>query len=100
MIVRELSAADQARYGKRFVAEYPPGLRPGTVRFGQPGAHTWIDGASARTKINYIRRHAPRENWEATGFQTAGFLSRWIIWGPYRSAAKNAEALGFRFVRN
>ena len=32
-------------------------------------------------KTNYLSRHKTNENWGVTGIKSAGFWSRWILWG-------------------
>ncbi len=49
-----------------------------TVSFGQPGATTFIDGASEEKKAAYIARHKVRENWSDP--TSAGALSRFLLW--------------------
>ena len=51
-----------------------------TVQFGSANAigRTYIDGASRRTRNNYIARHKAREDW--TNPFSKGALSRYIIW--------------------
>jgi hypothetical protein len=50
------------------------------VHFGQPGATTYIDGASDEKRNAYLARHSksPGEDWEKP--DTAGALSRWLLW--------------------
>ncbi len=31
-------------------------------------------------KKRYIARHKKNENWTKTGYKTAGFWSRWLLW--------------------
>ena len=70
------------------------------VQFGQPGATTYVDGASEQKKSAYLARHgAPlsREDWGPSGRQTAGYLSRWVLWGPSRDIAANVRRIGGTF---
>ncbi len=54
--------------------------RTKTVNFGMKGSKgTFADGASQEKKDAYIARHRAREDW--TDKFTAGFLSRWVLWG-------------------
>ena len=39
----------------------------------------------------YILRHRSRENWNKSGFHTAGFWSRWLLWS--KPTMTNAKAL-------
>ena len=82
---------------KRLIAVFDDGTR---VRFGQPGATTYVDGATGKTKSAYIARHGSplsRENWRPSGRQTAGYLSRYVLWGPTRDLSTNVRLLGGTF---
>jgi len=82
---------------KRLVAVFEDGTR---VRFGQPNATTYVDGATEQQKAAYLARHGSplsREDWSPTGRQTAGYLSRWVLWGPTRNMAANVRRLGGTF---
>lgn len=104
--VREMSPAEQQKYGKRFEAIMPRADAGSALRrFGSPGAQTYIDGASEDKKRGYLARHgAPSvagrqgEDWEASGRGTPGWLSRWLLWGPSRSLASNARKKGGKLV--
>ncbi len=51
------------------------------IHFGQPGATTFLDGASEAKKNAYIARHSKNnENWEYSGRDTPGFWSRHLLW--------------------
>ena len=83
---------------KRFVAVFPDG---GRVHFGQPGAETFIDGATLKKKQAYLVRHGSPlsgQNWKPSGVRTAGFMSRWVLWGPTRDLATNVRRLGGKYV--
>jgi hypothetical protein len=82
---------------KRLVAVFDDGTR---VRFGQPGATTYVDRATEQQKTAYLARHGSplsRENWGPSGRQTAGYLSRWVLWGPTRDIAANVRRIGGTF---
>ena len=40
-------------------------------------------------KRNYLARHSATENWSDP--ETAGFWSRWVLWGPYPSVQENLK---------
>jgi hypothetical protein len=70
------------------------------VQFGQPNATTYVDGATEQQKAAYLARHGSalsREDWGPSGRQTAGYLSRWVLWGPTRNMAANVRRLGGTF---
>ena len=49
-----------------------------TTHFGQKGASDYTQHRNELRKANYLKRHAPRENWRDP--TSAGALSRWILW--------------------
>lgn len=51
-----------------------------TIHFGARGYSDYTIHKDTSRKDNYIKRHAPRENWEKSGIETAGFWSRWLLW--------------------
>ena len=52
-----------------------------TVPFGQAGASDYILHKNKDRKMNYILRHeGMNEDWSADGYDTAGWLSRWLLW--------------------
>lgn len=40
-------------------------------------------------KRQYLARHGAREDWSDP--ETAGFWSRWILWGPHPSVSENLK---------
>ena len=52
-------------------------------------------GADEDTKKRYLKRHSANEDW--SDYTSAGALSRWILWGPYRSIRKNIQAFKTRY---
>jgi len=62
------------------------------IHFGQPGAQTYVDGASEDKKKAYLARHKVNEDW--TKKDTAGYWARWILWGDTRSIKKNYSLKG------
>lgn len=49
-----------------------------TIYFGSAGASDFIKNQDEERKKRYIARHRKRENWTVP--DTAGSLSRWILW--------------------
>jgi hypothetical protein len=94
-IVRALDQEERAARKKRMVALFPDGT---VTYFGSPNGFTYIDGADEQTKQNYLARHRPREDWSVQGRKTAGWLSRYILWGPYQNIKKNVKDRGGRLV--
>ena len=48
------------------------------VHFGQKSGNTYVDHGDDIKKVNYIKRHRVRENWNDP--YSAGALSRYILW--------------------
>jgi len=52
-----------------------------TVYFGLANSGgTFFDGATEEKKHNYNNRHSKHENWSGSGYGSAGFYSRWVLW--------------------
>jgi hypothetical protein len=51
-----------------------------TVHFGQSGASDMTQHKDEERKSRYIQRHKKNEQWGSTGFKTAGFYSKHILW--------------------
>jgi len=49
-----------------------------TIHFGQAGATDFTKHKDEKRKKLYLDRHRKRENWNVP--DTAGSLSRWILW--------------------
>jgi hypothetical protein len=52
-----------------------------TVHFGAKGYSDYTIHKDPERKQRYIIRHKTRENWGKSGLNTAGFWSRWLLWG-------------------
>lgn len=86
---------------KRFVATFckcegatkcDPKDRP-KIKFGSKGATTYIDGATDKTKENYIKRHSVNEDWNKIN---PGSLSRFILWSA-KSLSQGIKNFKARF---
>jgi hypothetical protein len=66
------------------MAMFPSGK---TVHFGAAGYSDFTDHHDEERKQRYLDRHSDRENWTAAGSETAGFLSRWLLWNKQTLAA-------------
>lgn len=51
-----------------------------TVKFGAAGYGDYTLGTTDEQKASYIARHKTNEDWTKSGYFTAGFWSRWILW--------------------
>jgi hypothetical protein len=52
-----------------------------TVHFGASGYSDYPTHKDSERKQRYITRHKARENWAKSGMKSAGFWSRWLLWG-------------------
>jgi len=58
------------------------------IAFGSKGSMTFADGASEKTKENYLKRHTVNEDWTKIN---PGSLSRYILWSKSTLTAGIAE---------
>lgn len=80
---------------KRFTAHFENGRK---IHFGQknPKIGTYIDHFDDKIKMNYIKRHEVRENWDNP--YAAGSLSRYILWHkPYKNLDDAIDDYNKRF---
>ena len=71
------------RNGKKFMVKVEDKI----VHFGQAGASDYTEHKDPERKQRYLSRHRNRENWTKSGINTAGFWSRWLLWGEPTIAA-------------
>jgi len=63
---------------KKFMVTFEDGK---VIHFGQKGASDFTMGhRDPKRKEQYIKRHRKRENWEASGIETAGWWSFHLLW--------------------
>ena len=65
-----------------------------TIHFGSKDSQTYVEGASEQQRLNYIKRHKVRENWDEIN---AGSLSRFLLWGDSVLISENLDAFLERF---
>jgi hypothetical protein len=77
-----------------------------TVSFGQSGASDYTKHKDPERKERYIARHKNgNENWTKSGVDTAGWLSRFILWekptlkGAVENANKKYGDIRFKIAR-
>jgi hypothetical protein len=80
---------NSTRKDKRFMLD----IDDKKIHFGSPNGFTYIDGATEKTKDNYLKRHV-NEDW--TEINPAS-LSRFILWGNSRDINKNITTYFKRF---
>ena len=73
---RSAVVAPSPRKGKKWRATLDDGA---VVDFGARGYEDYTMHRDAARKEAYLRRHRAREDW--TDPRTAGFWSRWLLWG-------------------
>ncbi len=57
------------------------------IHFGSPNGYTYVDGATEKTKENFLKRHSKlNEDWTKIN---AGSLSRFILWGDSKNIETN-----------
>lgn len=68
---------------------YPETTRTKTIHFGSAGMDDYTKTKDKAQKQRYLERHRRRENWAKP--DTAGALSRWILWNKETRAASIAD---------
>ena len=66
-----------------------------TIHFGSEGMDDYTKTKDKAQRKRYLDRHRKRENWNNP--ESAGALSRWILWGPSTSRRDNIKAFKKRF---
>ena len=51
-----------------------------TIHFGSSSHSDFTKHNDPKRKELYINRHKERENWTKSGVDTAGYLSRFVLW--------------------
>ena len=78
-MVESVKISDSTSDGKKMMAIfYTDGTKTKTIHFGQKGADDFTKKGDSDQKQRYLDRHRKNENWNSP--QTAGALSRWILW--------------------
>jgi len=72
----ELFHSTQA--GKKYKAVFTDGTKHKTIHFGASGYQDLTQHKNLERKTAYLSRHKSNESWNNP--QTAGSLSRWILW--------------------
>ena len=79
--------AKSDRDGKKYMVDVDGKV----VHFGAEGYEDYTIHKDPERKKRYITRHKEKENWTKSGIKTAGFWSRWLLWGePTISASIKA----------
>lgn len=82
--------------GKKYMAvfTYDDG-KTKTTYFGQSGASDYLIHKDKERRSRYLNRHRKKENWN--NYESAGALSRWILWGNSTSLRENIKQYKSRF---
>ena len=75
-----LKKADKAPYKYTAVVQNNATGWYNTVHFGNRNYEDYTMHKDEARKASYIARHKPRENWSASGANTAGFWSKNLLW--------------------
>ena len=83
--------------GKKLEAvfSYPESSRTKTIHFGSAGMDDYTKTKDKEQRQRYLARHRRRENWNKP--DSAGALSRWILWGASTSRRENISSFKTRF---
>ena len=60
-----------------------------TIHFGAAGMSDFTKNKDEKRKASYLSRHKANENWN--DYDTAGSLSRWILWNKTSLSASIAN---------
>jgi hypothetical protein len=96
--IKLLSFAKSDRAGKKYMVKLEKNGRTKTVHFGDSSMKDFTSfspSIRASHKSRYLSRHAKREHW--TDPTTAGFWSRWVLWGDSSSVKANLASTKRRF---
>lgn len=84
-----LSIKPSYRATKKLMATFSIDDATKVIHFGSLGSETFLDHKDELKKINYLKRHAVREDWSNP--LTPGSLSRWILWNKPTYEASLAD---------
>lgn len=80
--------------GKKYMATIERDGRQKTIHFGASGYNDYTSFPALereKRKKAYIGRHKSREDWTASGVDTAGFWSKHILWNKPSVQASLAD---------
>lgn len=82
--------------GKKYMAVFKrDNGRTKTTYFGSAGMDDYTKTKDKAQRKRYLDRHRKNENWN--NYESAGALSRWILWGPSTSIRENIKSYKNRF---
>lgn len=74
---------------KKLVAKFENNGREKNIHFGAKGMDDYTKTRDDKQKARYLDRHRKNENWNDP--DTAGALSRWILWNKQTRQASIAD---------
>jgi hypothetical protein len=81
-----ISIKPSTKSDKKMMASFENDGRTKTIHFGSKGMDDFTKTRDEEQKKRYLARHRANENWNKP--DTAGALSRWILWNkPTRQAS-------------
>ena len=91
-----LKITDSTKPEKKMMAVFETESgRTKTIHFGSRGMDDYTLTKSKEQRDRYLNRHRSAENWDKP--DSAGALSRWILWGESVSRQKNIASFKQRF---
>jgi hypothetical protein len=87
---------ESARKDKRFLAVFLKNdIVQFKINFGSKNGMTFVDHGDILKRENYLKRHSVNEDWNLPN--SAGSLSRWLLWGDSDKLETNIKAFKKRF---
>ena len=80
---------------KKLMAIFTRDGRKKTIHFGAKNMDDYTITKDKAQRKRYLDRHRKNENWNNP--ESAGALSRWILWGDSTSRGQNVKAFKSRF---
>jgi len=80
---------------KKLMAVFTRDGKKKTIHFGAKNMDDYTKTKDKAQRKRYLDRHRKNENWGNP--ETAGALSRWILWGPTTSRRENIQRFKRRF---
>lgn len=94
--MKSVSITSSDKPGKKLKATFTrENGRKKTIHFGQAGAPDFTITKDKDQRKRYLARHRANENWSRA--ESAGALSRWILWGPTTTRRTNISRFKSRF---
>ena len=90
-----LTIQPSTKADKKMMAMFENNGRTKTIHFGSKGMDDYTITKDKEQRERYIARHRANEDWNKP--DSAGALSRWILWGDSTSIHKNIADYKKRF---